>query len=158
LQYAPVRFVAALIMATASLIPGRATAQLDQSRIATYGEWQFIGEVGADGRIDYRATLHDHADPRRTVQIKCWPSAPERGFTFFLFDEAIKDAKSKPVLVTFNNSRLATVDQFEGGCERGLCGRHAFALGTCWMRSLQSPDWPAPGSALDFRPRSKDGI
>jgi hypothetical protein len=97
----------------ALLAPCRAATSLDRTPIANVGEWEVTGEVGSEGRLAYRATLHDHADKRRNIEIKCWPSAPDRGFTVFLFDEAIKDTKSKAILVTFNNSRLGTVDQFK---------------------------------------------
>jgi len=83
------------------------------SQVAAYGEWQVTGDVDADGRIAYMATLHERNDKRISMQLKCWPSVPDRGFTFFLFNEAIKPDRSKGIFVTFNNTRLRTVDQFE---------------------------------------------
>ncbi|HEX5507002.1 MAG TPA: hypothetical protein VFX37_00700 [Pseudolabrys sp.] len=96
-----------VMVLTSFIATGRATT----SHLAAYGEWEISGDVDAGGRIAYTATLHDHNDKRRSMQIKCWPSRPDSGFTFFLFDGAIK--KQKDALVTFNNSRLGMVDQFE---------------------------------------------
>lgn len=159
-------YAAAMIVTAASLAPCRAATPLEQSHITTHGEWQVTGEIGTDGRIAYQAMLHDHTDKRRTLRIKCWPSAPERGFTLFLFDDAIKDAKSKTVLVTFNNSRLETVDQFEGVAGEGYVDVSRLFLELVGCGRCNPPTGPHDGPLLiaiqnrkmEFRPSGADAI
>jgi hypothetical protein len=81
--------------------------------IAQYGEWLLTEELESDGRIAYRAALHDHHDNKRYMQWKCWPSKHDAGMPFWLVDEAINNHDSRKFIVTFNNSRLQTIDQFE---------------------------------------------
>jgi hypothetical protein len=154
---------ASLIMATSFALCSSASP-LDQAPIATYGEWEVTGEVDADGRIAYQATLHDHSDERRIIQLKCWPSAPDRGFTFFLFDEAIRDTKSESMLVTFNNSHLGTVDQFEGAVGAGYVDVSRLFLELVGCGRCNPPTGPHDGPLLiaiqnrkmEFKPSEAD--
>jgi hypothetical protein len=81
--------------------------------IARYGEWELTEEVNFEGRIAYRATLHDRNDKSRSIQWKCWPSKRDSGIRLWLFDDAIKNTELQNFIVSFNNSRIRTVDQFE---------------------------------------------
>src|SRR5439155_17815371 len=87
--------------------------------IARYGEWVFTEEVNFEGRIAYRATLRDHNDKSRRLNWNCWPAKPDAGMPLWLVDDAIKNSESQNVLVSFNNSRLRTIDQFEAAGNDG---------------------------------------
>jgi hypothetical protein len=68
--------------------------------IARFGEWELAEDLNSEDKIGYRATLHDHVDKNRYLQIQCWPSEPNRVFTFWPIDGAIKDQSPRRVLVT----------------------------------------------------------
>ncbi len=87
--------------------------------IAHYGEWELAEEVNFEGRIAYRATLRDRKDKSRAIQFACSPSKPDSGFTLSLLDDAIKNTKPENFLISFNNSRIQAVDQFEASGNDG---------------------------------------
>jgi hypothetical protein len=90
--------------------------------IAQYGEWLLTEELESDGRIAYRAALHDHHDNKRYIQWKCWPSKRDARIPLWLVDEAIKNHDSRKFIVTFNSSRLGAIDQFEAAGNDGHVG------------------------------------
>jgi hypothetical protein len=133
----------------------------DQSVIiAHFGEWELTEEVNFEGRLAYRATLRDHNDKKRSLQLVCWPSDSDRGFEFLLFDETIKSSKIQSLLVTFNNSRLATLDQLEAKGSEGRVNVKPLILELVGCSRCNPPTAPHEGPLLlaiqdrklEFRP------
>ena len=101
-------------------MPDRMAEEPDQTAVvARHGDWVVTEELNFERRIAYRAVLQDQSDKSSYIEWKCWPSKPDAGIRFWLFDKAIKNTKSQNILITFNNSGSRAVDQFEAAASDG---------------------------------------
>ena len=116
--------------------------------IAHYDEWELTEEVNFEGRIAYRATLYDHKDKSRSIQWECLPSNGDFGIRLWLFDRAIKNAKSQKFLISFNNFRLRTIDQFEAAGNDGHADVEPLFFELVGCGRCNPPTAPHEGSLL----------